>query len=82
MIEPVHGEVSRITPILAPGSAVTTSRTHVHYVVTENGIAALHGRDLAERARSLIAVAAPPFREQLERSAYTLHLLPRGGGFS
>jgi acetyl-CoA hydrolase len=82
MIEPVNGEVSRITPILAPGAAVTTSRAHVHYVVTEYGIAALHGRDLAERARSLIGIAAPQFREQLERAAYTLHLLPRGGNIS
>ncbi len=81
-IEPVDGEISRITPVLALGSAVTTSRAHVHYVVTEYGIAALHRRDLAERARSLIAIAAPQFREQLERSAYTLHLLPRGGNFS
>ncbi len=80
MIEPVHGEVSRITPILAPGSAVTTSRAHVHYVVTEYGIAALHGRDLAERARSLIAIAAPQFREQLERAAHTLHLSGLRGG--
>lgn len=58
-----------------PGAAVTTSRAHVHYVVTEYGIAALHGRDLAERARSLIAIAAPQFREQLERAASALHLI-------
>jgi acyl-CoA hydrolase len=71
----VNGEVSRIVPLLTPGAAVTSSRAHVHYVVTEYGIAALHGRDLAERARSLIAIAAPEFRESLERSAYELHLL-------
>jgi acyl-CoA hydrolase len=47
----------------------------VHYVVTEYGVAALHGRDLAERARSLIAIAAPQFREQLERAASALHLM-------
>ncbi|HEV2653837.1 MAG TPA: acetyl-CoA hydrolase/transferase C-terminal domain-containing protein, partial [Ktedonobacteraceae bacterium] len=62
-------------PVLDPGAAVTTSRAHVHYVVTEYGIAALHGRTLAERARSLIAIADPQFREALERSAYELHLL-------
>ena len=73
-IEPVDGLASRIVPILTPGSAVTTSRAHVHYVVTEYGIAKLHGRDLAERARSLIRVAAPEFREQLERAAARLHL--------
>ncbi len=74
-LEPVDGQISRITPLLTPGAAVTTSRAHVHYVVTEYGIAALHGRDLAERARSLIAIAAPQFREQLERAASALHLL-------
>ena len=73
--QPGNGMVSRIVPLLTPGAAVTSSRAHVHYVVTEYGIAALHGRDLAERARSLIAIAAPEFRESLERSAYELHLL-------
>ena len=76
MPEPVDGLISRIVPVLSPGAAVTTSRAHVHYVVTEFGIAALHGRDLAERARSLIAIAAPQFREALERSARELYLLP------
>jgi 4-hydroxybutyrate CoA-transferase len=74
-LEPVDGRISRITPLLTPGAAVTTSRAHVHYVVTEYGIAALHGRDLAERARSLIGIAAPQFREQLERAASALHLI-------
>ncbi|HLV97390.1 MAG TPA: acetyl-CoA hydrolase/transferase C-terminal domain-containing protein [Ktedonobacterales bacterium] len=74
-LEPVEGLVSRIVPVLTPGAAVTTSRAHVHYVVTEYGMAALHGRDLAERARSLIAIAAPQFREELERAAYELRLL-------
>ena len=73
-IQPVGGEISRIVPLLAPGAAVTTSRAHVHYVATEYGIAALHGRDLAERARGLIAIAAPQFREELERAAYALCL--------
>lgn len=74
-LQPTNGVVSRIVPLLTPGAAVTSSRAHVHYVVTEYGIAALHGRDLAERARRLIAIAAPEFRESLERSAYELHLL-------
>ncbi len=73
-IEPIDGLVSRIVPVLTPGAAVTTSRAHVHYVVTEYGIAKLHGRNLAERARSLIQVAAPQFREQLEQAAGHLHL--------
>jgi 4-hydroxybutyrate CoA-transferase len=75
MPESVDGLISRIVPVLSPGAAVTTSRAHVHYVVTEYGIAALHGRDLAERARSLIAIAAPQFREMLERKARELYLL-------
>jgi len=75
MPEPVDGLISRLVPVLSPGAAVTTSRAHVHYVVTEYGIAALHGRDLAERARSLIAIAAPQFREALERRARELYLL-------
>jgi 4-hydroxybutyrate CoA-transferase len=75
MLAPINGEISRIVPILATGAAVTTSRAHVHYVVTEYGIAALHGRTLAERTRSLIEIAAPRFREALERSAYELHLI-------
>jgi 4-hydroxybutyrate CoA-transferase len=76
MPEPVDGLISRLVPVLSPGAAVTTSRAHVHYVVTEYGIAALHGRDLAERARSLIAIAAPQFREVLERRARELYVLP------
>jgi 4-hydroxybutyrate CoA-transferase len=73
-VPPLSGQASRIVPILSPGAAVTTSRAHVHYVVTEHGVAALHGRDLAERARALIAIAAPPFREPLERAARELRL--------
>ncbi len=73
-ITPVDGQISRIVPIPMPGAAVTTTRAHVHYVVTEYGTALLLGLSLAERARSLINIAAPQFREQLERAAYDLHL--------
>jgi 4-hydroxybutyrate CoA-transferase len=75
LLDPVDGHVSRITPVLAPGAGVTTSRAHVHFVVTEYGVASLHGCDLAERARALIDIAAPQFREGLERAAHALHLL-------
>lgn len=74
MLSPVGGLVSRIVPVLSYGAAVTTSRAHVHYVATEHGVAELHGRTLSERARSLIDIAAPQFREGLERAAYELHL--------
>ena len=57
--------VSKIVPFLTEGSCVTTSRTDVDYVVTEFGIAKLKGKTLRERARQLIKVAAPQFREEL-----------------
>jgi 4-hydroxybutyrate CoA-transferase len=73
----IEGQVSRIVPILTPGSAVTTTRGHVHHVVTEYGRVMLFGLNTAQRARSLISIAAPQFREPLERAAYDLHLLYR-----
>ncbi|HEX6481212.1 MAG TPA: acetyl-CoA hydrolase/transferase C-terminal domain-containing protein [Ktedonobacteraceae bacterium] len=73
----IDGQVSRIVPTLTPGSAVTTTRAHVHYVVTEYGRVMLFGRSTADRARLLISIAAPQFREQLEQAAYDLHLLYR-----
>ena len=71
----IDGRVSRIAPTLTPGSAVTTTRAHVHHVVTEYGRTMLFGGNTAERARRLIAIAAPQFREQLERAAHELRLL-------
>ena len=59
----------RIVPNISPGAAVTTTRSHVQYVVTEYGIAELHGRTLKERARQLIDVAHPDDREVLARDA-------------
>ena len=61
---------SRIEAVLQPGASVTTTRSHVHYVVTEHGIADLYGRSLRERARELIDVAHPDHRERLEREAH------------
>lgn len=60
------GTVSRITASLLPSSGVVTSRADVHYVVTEYGIAQLHGRSIKERIRALIAIAHPQFRQELE----------------
>ena len=59
------GKISRIVPLITEGSAVTTSRNDVHYVVTEYGIADLKGKTLKERAKALIAIAHPDFREEL-----------------
>ena len=52
-----------------------TSRADVHYVVTEFGVADLHGRTLRERARALIGIAHPKFREELEEGARKRRLL-------
>ena len=61
------GTISRITSLLAPGAGVVTTRAHVHHVVTEYGIANLRGRSMRERAKLLIDLAAPQFREQIEK---------------
>jgi acyl-CoA hydrolase len=63
------GTISRIVPMLDPGAGVVTTRGDVHYVVTEHGIAYLHGKCLRERAEALIAVADPKFRDDLIRFA-------------
>jgi acyl-CoA hydrolase len=68
-------QVSRISTYLDEGAGVVTSRADVHYVVTEFGVADLHGRTLRERAAALISIAHPKFREELERGARTRKLL-------
>ena len=69
------GVRSRIVPALQEGAGVVTTRAHARTVVTEHGIAELWGRSLRERARSLIAIAAPEFRDQLEHEAARLRLI-------
>lgn len=63
---------SKIVPFLKPGAGVVTTRAHVHYVVTEYGVAFLHGLTLEERSKALIAIAAPEHREDLERKFFEL----------
>lgn len=60
---------SKISAFLKEGAGVTTTRAHVHYVVTEHGVAFLHGKTLQERAAALIQIAAPEFREELQQQA-------------
>lgn len=60
---------SKISAFLKEGAGVTTTRAHVHYIVTEHGVAYLHGKTLQERAAALIQIAAPEFREELQRKA-------------
>jgi acyl-CoA hydrolase len=59
------GTVSRIMPMLSPGAGVVTSRGLIRYVVTEYGVAYLHGKSIRERAKALIEIAHPKFREEL-----------------
>jgi acetyl-CoA hydrolase len=67
--------VSKIVAQLKPGAGVVTTRSHVHYVITEHGIADLYGKSIRQRARMLINVAHPQFREGLETAARELKYL-------
>jgi len=69
------GEASRIVPMLAPGGGVVTSRGDVQYVVTEYGVAYLHGKSIRQRAHALINIAHPKFRDGLERFAKENHYI-------
>jgi len=69
------GKVSRIVPTLSPGAGVVTSRGDVHHVVTEYGHVDLFGLGVHARARALISIAHPDFREELSRQAYELRLI-------
>jgi len=72
----VKGEkVSKIVPTLKVGAGVVTTRNHIHYVVTEHGVADLYGKTIRQRARALIDIAAPVFRAELERKAIELKYL-------
>jgi acyl-CoA hydrolase len=62
--------ISKITPYLQQGAGVTTTRAHVHYVATEYGVVDLFGKNLKERAKTLISIAHPDHRASLERAAY------------
>jgi acetyl-CoA hydrolase len=68
-------EFSRIVPMLKQGAGVVTGRNHVRYIVTEFGIADLYGKSIRQRARALINIAHPKFRDELTRQAIELHYL-------
>jgi acyl-CoA hydrolase len=61
---------SRIVPYLKEGAGVVTTRAHVHYVVTEFGVANLYGKNLSQRAKELIAIAHPDDREMLDKACF------------
>jgi len=71
-----NGTISRIVPVLSEGAGVVTSRGDVHYVVTEFGVASLHGRTVRERALALIAIAHPDFRGELLAAAKQRRFIP------
>jgi acyl-CoA hydrolase len=69
---------SRIVSTLTPGNIVTTPRTDVMYVVTEYGMVNLKGKSVPERAKALIGIAHPDFRDSLAREAREKNLVPKG----
>ena len=64
--------VSRIVPTLQPGAGVVTTRAHVHYVVTEYGIANLFGKTIKQRVKALVDIAHPDHREAIEKAYFEL----------
>lgn len=64
--------ISRITSMLKPGAGVVTTRAHVHYIVTEFGVAEMWGRSIQERAKAMINIAHPDHREQLMKEAWEI----------
>jgi acetyl-CoA hydrolase len=68
-------QFSRIVPMLKQGAGVVTGRNHVHYVVTEYGVADLYGKTIRQRAQALIGIAHPQFRDELTQQAKELHYL-------
>ncbi len=69
----MDGEVSRIVPRLSEGAGVVTTRGDVDYIITEYGLATLHGKTIRERVLSLIAIAHPKFRNELLEAAKKMH---------
>ncbi len=64
--------ISRIVPSLKPGAGVVTTRSHIHYVITEYGVANLYGKTIKERVKALVAIAHPDHREVIERSYFEM----------
>ena len=66
-----HG-ISRIVPSLKLGAGVVTTRAHVHYVVTEYGVANLYGRTIKERVKSLVNISHPDHREAIDKAYFDM----------
>lgn len=69
------GTLSKIKPVLTEGACVSTTRNDVDYLVTEHGIVRLKGMTCSERAKAIISIAHPAFREELERAAKKMHII-------
>lgn len=69
------GTVSRIVPMLKPGAVVTTSKNDVDHVVTEFGVAKLRGKCIRDRAKALIGISHPDFRDELHSTAKKMNLI-------
>ena len=67
--------LSKIAPLLKHGAGVVTTRNHVRFIVTEYGVADLYGKTIRERAKQLIGIAHPDFREDLKKQAQELHYI-------
>ena len=65
-----HSGISRIVPYLKRGAGIVTTRAHVHYVVTEYGVANLFGKTIKERVKALVNIAHPNHQEQIERAYF------------
>jgi len=76
-----NGTVSRIVPFLKEGAGITLNRGDIHYVITEYGIAYLHGKNIRERAMELISIAHPKFRPSLIEKAKKLNLIYKDQAF-
>ena len=77
-----NGTISRIVPMLSPGAGVVTSRGLVRYVVTEHGVAYLHGKSIRERVKEMIQIADPRFREELYEYCEKTKWLQRPEGWA
>lgn len=69
MLSTTNKGATKIKPILTPGAGVVTTRFQTNYIATEHGIVDLRGKNLAERAKLMISIAAPEFRDELSRAA-------------
>jgi acyl-CoA hydrolase/GNAT superfamily N-acetyltransferase len=76
-----QGKTSRIVPFLSEGAGVTLNRGDIHYVVTEYGIAYLHGKNIRERSMQLISIAHPRFRSWLIKEAKKDNLIYKDQAF-